>query len=363
EAELADMVRRQYHRFPSDTWEATRLALDNPEPHRLFEHIETLISTRKIDAILHSNADFRGLMASLYGQRYEWLQDADLGDARWGVTQEEGVEDLAAQAKAAEDDGRSLENRKRDIMLRKLVEGGDDLERWAKVLGFEGTSFSRAEIEAVAAKMRTESGLVEGEGRPAYGVGEEREGISGPDTTGCLDGPEGTYGPSTYAGQSSLLVDEEPVQPESVPRAPAEGGEAPRNPFTTEWRARDNPGNWKWPQTLDPYYSSNHFIRRSTKYKHPEWNSPPDDDDDEEEDEEEDNEDDSAQEWERDDSEGERMPPSALAALATTSRTRIKSKLETVTSTRGEGTRSSQKDKGRKGSRLRVSQIDPRSCP
>ncbi|UQC88497.1 uncharacterized protein CLUP02_14021 [Colletotrichum lupini] len=278
--------------------------------------MQTLISTRKIDAILHSNADFRGLMASLYGQRYEWLQDADLGDARWGVTQEEGVEDLAAQAKAAEDDGRSLENRKRDIMLRKLVEGGDDLERWAKVLGFEGTSFSRAEIEAVAAKMRTESGLVEGEGRPAYGVGEEREGISGPDTTGCLDGPEGTYGPSTYAGQSSLLVDEEPVQPESVPRAPAEGGEAPRNPFTTEWRARDNPGNWKWPQTLDPYYSSNHFIRRSTKYKHPEWNSPPDDDDDEEEDEEEDNEDDSAQEWERDDSEGERMPPTVKKTRA-----------------------------------------------
>ncbi|KAK1547021.1 hypothetical protein CPAR01_00988 [Colletotrichum paranaense] len=341
--ELADMVRRQYHRFPSDTWEATRLALDNPEPHRLFEHIETLISTRKIDAILHSNADFRGLMASLYGQRYEWLQDADLGDARWGVIQEEGIEDLAAQAKAAEDDGRSLENRKRDIMLRKLVEGGDDLGRWAKVLGFEGTSFSRAEIEAVAAKMRTESGLVEGEGRPAYGVGEEREGIGGPDTTGCLDGPEGTYGPSTYAGQSSLLVDEEPVQPESVPRAPAEGGEAPRNPFTTEWRARDNPGNWKWPQTLDPYYSSNHFIRRSTKCKHPERNSPPDDDDDGEEDEEEDNEDDSAQEWERDDSEGERMP--------------------TITSTQGEGSRSSQKDKGRKGSWLRRGQPPKTSRP
>ncbi|EXF74563.1 hypothetical protein CFIO01_12286 [Colletotrichum fioriniae PJ7] len=341
--ELADMVRRQYHRFPSDTWEATRLALENPEPHRLFEHIETLISTRKIDAILHSNVDFRGLMASLYGQRYEWLQDADLGGARWGLTQEQGVEDLAAQAKAAEEDSRGSEDRQRDLMLRKIVEGGDDLDRWAKALGFEGANFSRAEIEAVAAKMRTEFGLMEGEGRPAYGTGEEREGIGGPDPTGYLDGPQGTYGPSTYAGQSSLLVDEEPVQPETVPRAPSEGGEAPRNPFTTEWRARENPGNWKWPQTFDPYYSSNHFIRRWKKYKHPERNSAPDDEDDEEEDEEEDSEYDSAQEGEGENSEGERMPP--------------------ITSTRGEGSRSIQKDNDRKGSRLRRGQPPKTSRP
>ncbi|KAL2882889.1 hypothetical protein SGCOL_001579 [Colletotrichum sp. CLE4] len=350
--ELADMVRRQYHRFPSDTWEATRLALENPEPHRLFEHIETLISTRKIDAILQNNADFRGLMASLYGQRYEWLQDVDLGAARWGLRQEEGVEDLVAQAKTAEENRQKSEDQKRDLMLRKIVEGGGDLDRWLKVLGFEGVSFSRAEIEAVAAKMRTESGSVEGEGRPGYGVGEGREGIGGPNPTACLDGPEGTYGPSTFEGQSSLLTEEEPVQPEMVPRAPAEGGEAPRNPFTTEWRARDNPGDWKWPQVFDPYFTSNQFIRRSKKYKRP-ARSLPVDDKDEEEEEKEDDEDASAQKGEEENSEGEVMTPSALAALATTIRTRTKSKTKTVTSTRGEGSQSDAQKSDSKDSRSR----------
>ncbi|KAK1672286.1 hypothetical protein BDP55DRAFT_750696 [Colletotrichum godetiae] len=325
--ELADMVRRQYHRFPSDTWEATRLALENPEPHRLFEHIETLISTRKIDAILQNNADFRGLMASLYGQRYEWLRDVDLGAARWGLRQEEGVEDLVAQAKTAEENRQKSEDQKRDLMLRKIVEGGGDLDRWLKVLGFEGVSFSRAEIEAVAAKMRTESGSVEGEGRPGYGVGEGREGIGGPNPTACLDGPEGTYGPSTFEGQSSLLTEEEPVQPEMVPRAPTEGGEAPRNPFTTEWRARDNPGDWKWPQVFDPYFTSNQFIRRSKNYKRP-ARSLPVDDKDEEEEEKEDDEDASAQEGEEENSEGEVMTPILEAKALKVMRKRVTARIQ-----------------------------------
>ncbi|OHE91618.1 hypothetical protein CORC01_13095 [Colletotrichum orchidophilum] len=348
--ELVEMVRRQYHRFPSDTWETTRLALENPEPHRLFEHIETLISTRKIDAILRNNSGFRGLMASLYGQRYGWLQDADLGGARWESTQEEGVEDLATRAKEAEVNSREAEARKRDIMLRKIVEGTEDLDRWAKVLGFEGVVFSPAEIEAVAVKMKAESGSIEGEGHPGYGVGEEREKFGGLDATACLDGPEGTYGLSTYVGQSSLVAGVEPTQPEAVPRAPAEGGEAPRNPFTTEWRARDNPGGFKWPNTYDPYYTSGHYIKRSKKYKLPEYHLPPEEE--EEEEEEDGGEDVSADEGEERDQSGGSMTPTALAATATTTQTWTKPVSTRITRFRGGGTKRNEGRDGRKDSRI-----------
>ncbi|WYZ44035.1 hypothetical protein EsH8_VII_000471 [Colletotrichum jinshuiense] len=280
--ELADLVRRHYHRFPAETWERTRKALDNPEPYRLFVHIEDLISTRQIDEALRGNSDLRGLVAELYGERYAWLHDADLGAARWEAYQERSIEARTAEAKEAEKDPAASEKRKRDIMIGKIVEGGADVERWARVLGYEGVVFPPHEIQAAAERARAQYVDLDGEGLYGYGVGEEREDIGGLDETACIDGPDGTYGPCSYADMVDGVTEELPLPP-TVPKAPAEGGKAPRNPFTTEWRARDAPGGKKWPATFDPYYSSNQFIRRTTKYKLPELSQISDDEDSEEE--------------------------------------------------------------------------------
>ncbi|KAK1983343.1 hypothetical protein LZ30DRAFT_788691 [Colletotrichum cereale] len=281
-AELADMVSRQYHRFPSETWELTREALGNPRPYRLFQHMENLISTRRIDDILRKNAEFRGLLADMYGARYEWLRDADLGGDRWQDSRESATAILAARAKESEREPAAVDKTKRDLMVGKLVEGGDDVGRWAKALGFEGVAFSQAEIQAAATRMKTANASLVAEDRAGYGAGEAREDIGGVDPTACPDGPEGTYGPSSHLGMAKQLaaMSKEHRQPPPVPRAPAEGGEAPRNPFTTEWRARDAPGGWKFPATFDPYHNSNQYIRRSTRYKLPGMKQRIDDSDD-----------------------------------------------------------------------------------
>ncbi|KAK1990641.1 hypothetical protein LX36DRAFT_685921 [Colletotrichum falcatum] len=270
-AELAEMVSRHYHRFPSETLRLTREALENPEPYHLFQHIENLISIRRIDDILRKNAEFRGLLADMYGQRYEWLRDADLGVARWQDSRESATAALAARAKESEREPTAVNKTKRDLMIEKLVEGGEDINRWARVLGFEGVEFPPAEIQAAATRMKKANTGFVAEDCAWYGAGEVREDIGGVDPTTCPDGPEGTYGPSSHIGMVKQLaaMSKEHKQPPPVPRAPAEGGKAPRNPFTTEWRARDAPDGWEFPATFDPYYNSNQYIRRSTRYRLP----------------------------------------------------------------------------------------------
>ncbi|KAK2046801.1 hypothetical protein LZ31DRAFT_612740, partial [Colletotrichum somersetense] len=283
-AELAAMVRRHCHRFPTETLGLTLKALDDPEPYRLFQHIENLISMRRIDEVLRKNAEFRGLLADMYGTRHEWLRDADLGGARWQDSRDSATATLAARAKESEREPAAVEKTKRNLMIEKLVEGGDDVGRWARMLGFEGVAFSQAEIQAAAARMKAASAGFVTEDRVGYGVGEAREDIGGVDPTACPDGPEGTYGPSSHIGMAKQLaaMSKEHIQPPPVPRAPAEGGQAPRNPFTTEWRARDAPDGWKFPATFDPYYNSNQYIRRPKKYKLPGIGQMVDDDDNDE---------------------------------------------------------------------------------
>ncbi|GJD02617.1 hypothetical protein ColKHC_11442 [Colletotrichum higginsianum] len=286
-SELDSIVRRQYHRFPAETWELTRKALEDPEPYRLFQHIEVLIFTRRIDDVLRKNPEFRALLADMYGNRYDWLRDADLGTGRWENSRENAAESLAARAKESEKERADTDKKKRDLMIEKIAEGGDDVVRWAKVLGFENVAFPIYEIQAAATRMKTERADLGAEGGVAgYGVGEAREDIGGVDATACPDGPEGTYGPSSHMsmGKQLAAMSKEHKQPPPVPKAPAEGGAAPRNPFTTEWRHRDAPNGWTYPATFDPYYSSNQFIRRSTSYKLPYVGRIEDDDDEEESD-------------------------------------------------------------------------------
>ncbi|GKT64875.1 hypothetical protein ColTof4_07273 [Colletotrichum tofieldiae] len=332
-AELADMVSRQYHRFPSETWELTRKALENPEPYRLFKHMENLISTRRIDAILRKNAEFRGLLADMYGNRYEWLRDADLGGVRWENARENEARTLATRAKESEKTPKDVDKINKDLMIERIVEGGDDVGRWAKVLGFEGVAFSPAEIQAAATRMKVESTNLGTDDGGGYGVGEAREDIGGVDATACPDGPEGTYGPSSHMGKAKQLaaLSKEHKQPPTVPKAPAEGGEALRNPYTTEWRPRDAPDGWKYPATFDPYYSSNQYIRRSTRYKLPKIGRVDDGDDDDE------YPGDEAHGPEDDENEhvGPPTAPTALAAMATT--TRLKPVGATTTRTRPSG--------------------------
>ncbi|KAK6215062.1 hypothetical protein QIS74_08081 [Colletotrichum tabaci] len=328
-SELDSIVRRQYHRFPAETWELTRKALEDPEPYRLFQHIEVLIFTRRIDDVLRKNPEFRALLADMYGNRYDWLRDADLGTGRWENSRENAAESLAARAKESEKERADTDKKKRDLMIEKIVEGGDDVVRWAKVLGFENVAFPIDEIQAAATRMKTERANLGAEGGVAgYGVGEAREDIGGVDATACPDGPEGTYGPSSHMsmGKQLAAMPKEHKQPPPVPKAPAEGGAAPRNPFTTEWRHRDAPNGWTYPATFDPYYSSNQFIRRSTRYKLPYVGRIEDDDDEEESDdavlETEETEDDEAleAEAERDSQTHPATAPTGLAAMITTTR-------------------------------------------
>ncbi|OLN86798.1 hypothetical protein CCHL11_07875 [Colletotrichum chlorophyti] len=276
--ELVKMVQENYHNFPAETWQRTREVLENREPFRLFTHIETLIATRQVDQVLEKNEPFRLLMAEIYGERHVWLHDQDLGDARWGAVQERSVKALRAQAELAEKNPEHLEDGKRELMLRKIVEGGDDVATWAKVLGFEGILFTEKEVVAAATRMRVEAG------GPAdgYGTGEKREDIGGVEFTTCPEGPDCTYGPPLCfdRNEEPSAQDDQFFIPE-VPKAPAEGGPAPRNPFTTEWRARELPGGLQFPDVFDPYYSSNHFIRRSRKYPRPELPRYRDEDSDE----------------------------------------------------------------------------------
>ncbi|KAJ0161235.1 hypothetical protein CTA2_6560 [Colletotrichum tanaceti] len=335
--ELDSMVRRQYHRFPSETWKLTRRALEDPQPHRLFQHIEVLIFTRRIDDVLRGNPEFRALLADMYGNRYDWLRDEDLGTGRWEDSREDAAESLAARAKESEKDRADAEEKmKRDLMIEKMAEGGDDVVRWAEALGFENVAFPIDEIQAAAARIKTERAAtlgVEGGVAGGYGVGEAREDIGGVDATACPDGPEGTYGPSSHMsmGKQLAAMSKEHKQPPPVPKAPAEGGPAPRNPFTTEWRHREIPSGWTFPATFDPYYSSNQFIRRSTRYKLPyvdriEDDAGSDDDDEELETEDDDEEEEKEGLEAQDDRDGQIRPataPTAMAAMITTTRLQL----------------------------------------
>ncbi|KAL0935007.1 uncharacterized protein CTRU02_209598 [Colletotrichum truncatum] len=248
-AELTAMVRGIYHRFPSEHWERTRAILEANEPRRLFAHIESLISTRQIDASLKENEAFRKLAAEMYSARHPWLKDADLGQARWESFQEFSAGMLSAQAREAENDPETMLKMKRQIMLRRIREG-KDVEMWRQLLGFQGVEFDEAEVR--------------GDSDPAYGQGQQNEVVGV--AISCIDGPDATYGPSS-AGRS-VKEFERPQQP-AVPKAPAEGGQTLHNPFTTEWKARVAPDGWEYPAIFDPYFTSNQFIRRSNPYELP----------------------------------------------------------------------------------------------
>ncbi|KAF9876744.1 hypothetical protein CkaCkLH20_05590 [Colletotrichum karsti] len=257
--ELTDMVKRHYMRFPSETWERTRTVLDHHPPHRLFAHVESLISTRKIDDFLKSNEAFHKLAADLYGARHPWLRDADLGRSKWEAFQEFSALTLTEQAREAARDPEAMAKRRRALMVRKIREGRD-VDEWRKRLGFEGVAFSEDAIRG-------------GEGGE-YGQDEVRMG-EGVEIGACLDGKDGKYGP-----ERRLRAVYPKIPHVGIPKAPADGGEAPRNPFTTEWKARDAPDGLDYPPTFDPYYTSNHFIGRTKKYELPKPPEPEDGDED-----------------------------------------------------------------------------------
>ncbi|KAF6827923.1 hypothetical protein CPLU01_08849 [Colletotrichum plurivorum] len=255
--ELAQKVREIYHKFPLATWEPTRKILDGGQPYKLFVHIEELISTNKIDDVLAADNAFRELAADMYAGRHPRLRDPDLGAARWRAYQEHEADNLRQAAKEAEKHPEQMLAMRRNLMVRRLAEGLE-VERWRKLLGFEGVHFDQAEIEAAREKEYGTS--------HAYGEGEPREDIGGMEVGGYIDGPGGSYGElpdfreRTYHGPPEVVM-------AKIPKAPADGGEAPRNPFTTEWRAREAPDGIKFPAIFDPYYTSNQFIRRSKPYK------------------------------------------------------------------------------------------------
>ncbi|KAF4810850.1 hypothetical protein CGCTS75_v014478 [Colletotrichum tropicale] len=248
--ELTELIRKIYYRFPSETWERTRTLLDHHPPHHLFAHVEDLVATRAVDHVLRSDAAFHRLAADFYGPRHPWLRDADLGQARWEEYGEFTARSAAAevQAQAQTQDPAAA---RRALLLRKIREGGD-AERWRRVLGLEDAVFSEQEIRG------------NGTEGPAFGRGEVRV-ARGVEIGACIDGPGGEYGPETWV----RAEEEERVAHVGVPSAPGEGGEAPRNPFTTEWVPRATPGGERFPETFDPLYTSNQFIRRSKKYEHP----------------------------------------------------------------------------------------------
>lgn len=247
---MTELIRKIYHRFPSETWERTRTLLDHHPPHHLFAHVEDLIATRAVDHVLRSDAAFHRLAADFYGPRHPWLRDADLGQARWEEYGEFTARSAAAevQAQTQQQDPAAA---RRALLLRKIREGGD-VERWRRVLGLEDAVFSEQEIRG------------NGTEGPAFGRGEVRA-ARGVEVGACIDGLGGEYGPETWV----RAEEEERVAHVGVPRAPGDGGEAPRNPFTTEWVPRATPGGERFPETFDPLYTSNHFIRRSKKYEHP----------------------------------------------------------------------------------------------
>ncbi|KAK2749022.1 hypothetical protein CKAH01_06519 [Colletotrichum kahawae] len=264
--ELTELIRGIYHRFPSETWERTRTLLDHHPPHHLFAHVEDLIAPRAVDHMLRSDAAFRRIAADFYGLRHPWLRDADLGQARWEEYGEFTARSAAAEVQALTQTQTQQQQRdpaaaKRALLLRKIREGGD-VERWRRVLGLEDAVFSEAEIRG---------GQI-----PAFGRGEVRV-ARGEEIGACIDGPGGEYGPETWVRAAA----EEKVAHVGVPRAPGDGGEGPRNPFTTGWVPRETPGGERFPDTFDPLFTSNQFIRRSKKYERPKMPVPDEDEDEE----------------------------------------------------------------------------------
>ncbi|KAM0329182.1 hypothetical protein ACHAQA_004480 [Verticillium albo-atrum] len=89
--DLAKLLSSHYDKFPDDFQDELKELVEDGKHYTLFTLLEDLIEARKIDGLLSRHDKIRHALFEVFGERYPWLAEADLGETAWQREQERSL--------------------------------------------------------------------------------------------------------------------------------------------------------------------------------------------------------------------------------------------------------------------------------